>query len=51
MDKANYNIKVLKLTTLATKRERRTLVFEWIKTNNLSLQEFGKILNENPNFI
>ena len=51
MDKYNYDKKVLKLTTLATKRERRKLVFEWIATRRLSFAEFSKMLNENPNFI
>jgi hypothetical protein len=51
MDKYNYDKKVLKLTTFATKRERRKLVFEWIKTGVLSFTEFTKILNENPNFL
>jgi len=51
MDKFDYNIKVTKLTTFATKRERRKLVFEWIKTGVLSFAEFTKLMNENPNFI
>ena len=51
MDIDNYNKKVLKLTALATKRERRKLVFKWIETRRLSFVEFSKMLNENPNFI
>ena len=34
-----------KLLTLNTKRERRKLIFEWIKTGYINLKEFGAIAN------
>ena len=45
MEDLDLKRRIKKLNTLSTKRERRKIVYEWIKTGKLSLKQFGQIAN------